>query len=399
MCEDCRIPIGDNISALQCDHCESAEAWKCTNCLGISDDVYQKLINNKNLKRFCQGCNSLVSSDPQTGNNMDKVLEKVNKLVELISDWDSKMVDRVRTEVSEQLSKETLRWNDATSQISDRVARCEQKMEEYNKETYNKMAQCEATLALLLDQSKELASAKTGIVRLGGIPYDDVNWPPLGCTGPSQTVTDNENIIQIVEKAVNKQQVEDKEIEARKNNLVLYNIPENQSERYETRVQADKDFIVKMCDDVAGVQITDSDVLKSVRLGAIVADKIRPLLVTLSSEGTKEEIMRMARELGRSGKRYSRIGIAHDYTPRQREENRKILEEAKAEIEANGESPENYKLYVTRRNTRPEVIKKKRYKVVQQTQNKEETAPKYTGEERLPCVTDSYDSCTAMHEV
>ena len=78
-----------------------------------------------------------------------------------------------------------------------------------------------------------------------------------------------------------------------------------------------------MCDDVAGVQITDSDVLKSVRLGAIVADKIRPLLVTLSSEGTKEEIMRMARELGRSGKRYSRIGIAHDYTPRQREENRK----------------------------------------------------------------------------
>jgi len=100
-----------------------------------------------------------------------------------------------------------------------------------------------------------------------------------------------------------------------------------------------------MCDDVAGVQITDSDVLKSVRLGAIVADKIRPLLVTLSSEGTKEEIMRMAKELGRSGKRYSRIGIAHDYTPRQRKENRKILEEAKAEIEAKGESPENYKLY------------------------------------------------------
>ena len=61
-------------------------------------------------------------------------------------------------------------------------------------------------------------------------------------------------------------QVEDKEIEARKNNLVLYNIPENQSERYETRVQADKDFIVKMCDDVAGVQITDSDVLKAFAL-------------------------------------------------------------------------------------------------------------------------------------
>jgi len=32
---------------------------------------------------------------------------------------------------------------------------------------------------------------------------------------------------------------------------------------------------------------------------------------------------------------------------------------------ADGESPENYKLYVTRRGTRPEVIKKKRHKVAQ----------------------------------
>lgn len=37
----------------------------------------------------------------------------------------------------------------------------------------------------------------------------------------------------------------------------------------------------------------------------------------------------------------------------------------KAAIVADGESPENYKLYVTRRGTRPEVIKKKRHKEAQ----------------------------------
>jgi len=49
---------------------------------------------------------------------------------------------------------------------------------------------------------------------------------------------------------------------------------------------------------------------------------------------------------------YGCAALAPDYTPKQREENRKLLEEAKAAVIANGESPENYKLYVTRRRLR-----------------------------------------------
>ena len=66
-CEDCEAPIGMNVSALQCDHRESAEAWKCTTCLGISDGVYNELLNNKDLKWFCGGCNSSSVASSEFG--------------------------------------------------------------------------------------------------------------------------------------------------------------------------------------------------------------------------------------------------------------------------------------------------------------------------------------------
>ena len=55
-CEDCNTIITKTVAALQCDNCESEGAWKCLNCLGISNDLYQELINNKDLKWFCHEC-------------------------------------------------------------------------------------------------------------------------------------------------------------------------------------------------------------------------------------------------------------------------------------------------------------------------------------------------------
>jgi len=114
--------------------------------------------------------------------------------------------------------------------------------------------------------------------------------------------------------------------------------------------------------------IIASSILKCIRLCAYSDDKVRPLLITMSGEDTRDGMLRMGKDFGLSGRRYSRIGIAPDFTPKQREENRKLLEEAKAAIMENGESPENYKLYVIRRSTWPQVIKRKQHKVVQRIQ-------------------------------
>ena len=227
-------------------------------------------------------------------------------------------------------------------------------------EAHSKIAECETKLAELFERTKHLDSANMAVSRADRWDLDEDNWPSLSGARPC-SIVDQGQVKDIIVK-VNQQQKEDKEIEARKNNLVLYNIPERQSETHDIRLKADLDFIKTMCDDVAGIQIANSDILKCVRLGAFTPDKVRPILITLVDGSAKENVMRMGKDLGLSGNRYNKIGIANDYTPLQHKEHRKLLAEAKADIVAQGENPENYKLYITRRNMKPQVIKKKRYK-------------------------------------
>ena len=70
-CEDCGIVITGDVAALQCDFCEGTEAWKCSKCLGMSDALYQELINNSVLKWFCRECHNRtieVSPEQNTSN-------------------------------------------------------------------------------------------------------------------------------------------------------------------------------------------------------------------------------------------------------------------------------------------------------------------------------------------
>jgi len=284
---------------------------------------------------------------------------------EMFWEWEPRMIDRVHTEVAVQLGTETQHWKDDIVQLDKKVTECEEIVDGCRIEAHSKIVECETKIAELLERTKFIESTKMATCRVDKCELDEGSWPQLGGAQPCNIV-DQGQVREIIVKAVNQHQEEDKEIEARKNNLVLYNIPERQAERHDIRVMADRDFIKTMCDDVAGIQVTDSDILKCVRLGAFTTDKIRPTLITLVDGDVKENVLRMGKDLGLSGNRYNKIGISNDYTPLQREENRKLLAEAKAEILSQGDLPENYKLFVSRRNTKPQVIKRKRYKATTQ---------------------------------
>ena len=129
-CEDCGVVITGDVAALQCDCCEYPEAWKCIKCLGMSADLYLELVNNKDLKWFCRVCHTRTTSGSSEQNasndNMEKILDKVNHLIEFFTEWEPRMIDRVRTEVVAQLSTETQRWKDDFGQLDKKVTLCEQ---------------------------------------------------------------------------------------------------------------------------------------------------------------------------------------------------------------------------------------------------------------------------------
>ena len=46
MCSGCGEFVDDDTKALQCERCESVEVWKCSKCLGLSDDLYEQLVTS-----------------------------------------------------------------------------------------------------------------------------------------------------------------------------------------------------------------------------------------------------------------------------------------------------------------------------------------------------------------
>jgi len=53
---ECGIIIGKEVRALQCDRCCQQDCCKCIECLDITGEVYDTLIECKELCWFCKSC-------------------------------------------------------------------------------------------------------------------------------------------------------------------------------------------------------------------------------------------------------------------------------------------------------------------------------------------------------
>ena len=60
-CTGCGMMTGKDVRALQCDRCCKQDCWKCIACLGITGEVYDMLIECKELSWFCNSCTDEIS--------------------------------------------------------------------------------------------------------------------------------------------------------------------------------------------------------------------------------------------------------------------------------------------------------------------------------------------------
>ena len=113
--------------------------------------------------------------------------------------------------------------------------------------------------------------------------------------------------------------------EKRKNNLVVHNLPESKAQDPKERASKDMDAIKDL---IRGEFHLNADISKAFRAGKLLQDKPRPLVVTLSDEATKWEILRLAPQL-RGSTKYDDVFLSPDRTPEERERDRKVRFEAK----------------------------------------------------------------------
>jgi len=288
LCEKCEKTYGDEGDMLlSCEYCGK---HTCISCLGMSKTVYKNVSGRKDMPWFCSHC-------------LGKSLESI-KQTKSIEDRCNDFLSRFQTKVESRLE-----------QIAGEVKEVKSAMLSMKDEIMNEVKQLDTS------QSTKNTADST---------------PTEGKQTPVKTAS-------VVKETIVKETASELQSRLdRRNNIALFNMKENESNLKEECVRLDKDAIQELCSEI-GVTVNMEDIKQVKRIGKkgrivkvndedIVVPRI--MIVTCTDE-SKAKIMKSAHKLaGSSSDYFKKIGIKHDMTREEREQEAKLKEEAKEKNKA-----------------------------------------------------------------
>ena len=98
---------------------------------------------------------------------------------------------------------------------------------------------------------------------------------------------------------------------------------------------ADSAYVIhELCNEALKVTIARGDIERMYRLGRKGVGKTRPLLVQFKDEAKKMVVFSHVKELKAPTAHFKGVSIRHDLTPIQREQDKKVYQEAKYRLAA-----------------------------------------------------------------
>jgi len=133
--------------------------------------------------------------------------------------------------------------------------------------------------------------------------------------------------------------LEETDKEARRNNIIIYRIPENESDSNEERKVMDRQYVLKLLLKMQ-VGIEEADIKGAFRLGRYTrADDAQsgtnstPMLVQFNNRLAKNLIMENLFKLKHLDSEFKNVIIAHDMTVNERQECRTLVDDVKKKTE------------------------------------------------------------------
>ena len=160
-------------------------------------------------------------------------------------------------------------------------------------------------------------------------PSKVISNPP----SPSKVISNPPSPSKVISQAT-------KEVQSRverRNNTLVFNVPESESNMKNKVDIDDTNIFLELCNIVeAGVQESDIGTMK--RIGKKNQKSIikgeektvsRPLLITLCNENVKHKVMKNAHKLRKADDTFRMMSIKHDMTQEERDQDKKLRAEAK----------------------------------------------------------------------
>ena len=359
-CTACGILISSDVKALQCDRCQASDKWNCSECLNLPPDLYDHLVSDPNcsLRWMCRECDkqAIETGGSSCSNPVDTSSDKLDNLIKLVESF------LVKLATFEDKIKEKCDL-DAVRQLETRVCSLEAHVAKQDTEMQFKDVTTNTEIAkvhqLELEMEKKDSVLKDRLASL----EDQVKH---GGTHPltmdkDNAISDEEMIKCMVKVEMEKKSEEERDVERRRKNLIIYRVPEKKTENVADRKSNDFIYIKDLLDAVFNINVEEKDIEKMYRLGQWTEDKARPLLVMFSNYEMKDQVMSNLKNLRQSVGKFMGIGIAHDLPPKEREEIKRMIQPPKDEYSATvGDSVENYKFLVVGKGQKRRVVKLQR---------------------------------------
>ena len=118
-------------------------------------------------------------------------------------------------------------------------------------------------------------------------------------------------------------------VNKRRYNVSIRGVTESTDENIETRGKEDENRVQELFHELNCDEASVNDMFRLGRKQKDINAKTRPIRLTLSSEGQKEKLLRMSKNLRWKSNAFEKVFIHQDLTPNQREKRHKLVEEIK----------------------------------------------------------------------
>jgi len=301
LCLECNAKVLKKDSGMQCEICEK---WWHAKCIGVPEEVY-KVIQLDNFHWYCNECNNYVG----------KLLQQVVKLENRQT-----VVEQNMTDIQENLRKAELRQNTIESNVKSVTETCTQMQQEI------------AELRNISDQTKTMLGRMSAPDSYAEIA-EKVVENKIGVT--------SEKIKEMHEKVAETKELlkEEQDKEVRRNNIIIYRVPESDGANQDDRKHDDRRFVLQLLSKMQ-VGVDEEDAKGVLRLGrwAVsgnarpVADP-RPLLIQFGSRIAKNFVMENLFKLKHLESKFKNVIIGHDMTQKERQECKSMVQEAKCKTD------------------------------------------------------------------
>lgn len=320
-CGSCKKGVGQKEEGVQCEICTN---WFHCPCQNVSEELYKALnMFSKDISWFCHSCKGgaekvlgLIQTIQKRMNNMNEEVNKFNtwkdNLIQDIGDIKSKTLQEFTTLKDEVRKLQDVNKAGEQKKLEERLFKVENSTQ--------KMEVEDLTKALIEDGSWAAIVKKHVNDKIDNVTSDMSSMQKQ----IDETKQMAEDTKQMAEN--------EREKELRRRNVVVFNIPENAGVGgWKEQREEDLKFISEMVSQVVGEDIDKNEIGKLFRLGHREyngSDASRPLLVEFIQGSTKNFVMQNINKL-RSLDNYKNIVISHDMAKHEREECRKLVQEAK----------------------------------------------------------------------